>query len=37
MFHGPLAADIFVWWQLPILLLLIAVIVGWIMYRKRQK
>ena len=28
--------DYFVWWQLPIFILLIVVIIGWIMYRKKQ-
>ena len=33
-----LAATYFNWWiQIPALLLLIAVIVGWVMYRKRQQ
>jgi hypothetical protein len=24
------------WWQVPLIILLIAIIVGWIMYRRRQ-
>jgi cytochrome c-type biogenesis protein CcmH/NrfF len=28
--------DYFVWWQLPLVILLVVLIVFWIMYRKRQ-
>jgi len=24
------------WWQIPLLILLIALIIGWVMYRRRQ-
>ncbi len=28
--------EIFVWWQIPLVILLIAIIVFWIMYRRKQ-
>lgn len=28
--------DLFVWWQIPLVLILAALIVFWVMYRRRQ-
>ena len=38
MFTGSMLgiAEYFVWWQLPLALALIGLIVFWVMYRKRQ-
>ena len=35
---GTLAAvgDYFVWWQIPLLIGLVALIIFWMMYRRRQ-
>lgn len=36
----PIANDgflnAFYWWQVPLIILLIAIIVGWVMYRRKQ-
>ena len=29
-------SDYFVWWQLPLFALLIAIIIGYVIYRRRQ-